>query len=255
MRETRPDLIHYLVDEEDADYVSVGSAEKVYMWCKNLGSAPHFYRTTISQFLTTKGCGLCSGRLPRVGFTSMWDTHPEMATHLADTALGWKHVAATNKVLTFTCNFGHSYSLRGDSFCSGQRCGKCSMVGTSKIEIAISKILTGKTDSHFRELCNHRGGKWSFDFHLRDGTLGEYYGDGKHGGHTRPAQVKRDHEKVAQALSAGFRVFILRDPKVSALDIQHKNLAQFELGWTLSEKKLRKALGKMIYFDNGEGAE
>ena len=250
LRQTRPDLVHYLVDEEDADYVSVGSAEKVYMWCKNTETSPHFYHTAISTFLITKGCGLCSGRVARIGYTTMWDTHPEIAVHLLRPEEAWNFVAQTNVELEFQCNKGHTYKARGSTLCSGQGCGQCAMVGTSKIEIALSLLLTGKEDSHFRELENPRGGRWSFDFCLDDGTLGEYYGDGKHGGHTRPNQITRDHEKVSQALAKGYKVFILRDPKVSALDIDHQNLVQFEIGWTLNEKKLRKSLEYMVDFDD-----
>lgn len=75
------------------------------------------------------GCPACSGRVPLIGVTDMWTTHPELAKNLKNKSDGYKYSYQSNAKVDWICPICHNEILQkqiSNVSTHGLFCNQCS---------------------------------------------------------------------------------------------------------------------------------
>lgn len=88
----------------------------------------HIWKTTPKSLFHGSDCPYCAGKIPIIGETSLWDTHPNVASLLKDPNDGYKYSKGTHKKVSFICkDCGHENIKSICDVCAyGFSCNFCS---------------------------------------------------------------------------------------------------------------------------------
>lgn len=253
---TNPELVCQFLAAKNggltASMVLGGSSDETYIWTCDLG---HDWPAKVGTRTRGKGCGVCACRVLLVGFNDLATTNPELICQLDPAKNGGLTAAMiiggkSNKRRTWTCVAGQGHGdwpATVSNRTAGTGCGKCSQLGTSKVERALLQTSVSVLDSV-------SGGvklrvEWRKSRSMLVDIVGTFRGrpvaveyDGLYY-HLGASKRNRDTDKTRALLAAGYLVVRIRDCGLEHLDVDHPDLFQIDHPYRFGcEERLRADL-------------
>lgn len=206
---TDPILVTELFNISDGFEVSRGSDRKLEWVCKN----GHNYFSSVSNRILGKGCSYCKGnRYVLSGFNDLKTMFPSIAEeYVGDPSTIHSR---SNKSASWKCHKGHEWEalVSNRTRYSNSSCPKCSLAGSSTIEVNISdKLLSlGLNVINGYKIPGVRG---CVDIYLEPSIAIEFDGKYWH------KDTLRDLNKTNMLLERGLTVIRIRDYGLHSLDI------------------------------------
>jgi hypothetical protein len=119
---TNPELAKQAFGWDPSSVTSGSSKKNANQWKCSLG---HTWKATVALRSSGSGCPVCAGQKVWAGFNDLATTHPDIAKQ----AHGWDPstvMAGTEKKLSWKCDIGHVWVVRGAERMGGSQCPICS---------------------------------------------------------------------------------------------------------------------------------
>lgn len=230
---THPELAREWSNQNSKNVTEVSKGSD-YQAIWDVSSCGHTYKSRVSRRVAGHGCSVCSGHTVisgvndlesnSPGLTNEWDRtknilHPSEVLFRSSSRYHW---------ICSKCSHQWSTSVRSRTVL-GTGCPRCIDSNNPQVVTAIAKILGVDTiNIRLDEVKWPTGQRLEVDILVGQDTVIEYDGDYWH-----TNKIDIDTRKTEILLAAGYRVIRLREPRVPLLEIEHKNLTQKQVKWSL----------------------
>lgn len=255
---TNPELFEQWDEENNIDLnphlLAPGSKKKVGWkhFHKDTGVIHRWKATILSRVKDKASCSICSNMTLLKGFNDFAFNFPALLREWdydKNTVQPDEVIAGTHRKVWWLCVNGHSWEATVKSRAySKTGCGKCKLVGTSKIEQVFHKALSKRLDvvngSYAEKIMFSDGIKMQVDIFgsLRNKKVAiEYDGCHYHG-----KKVALDTVKTQKLLDEGYHVVRIREKDLEWLPLTHPRLLQFNFDYYKNKDNVLPTVGMIV---------